>query len=174
MKIHFFSLLFLLLFPSLSFSNQVMVPSLMEGTFSRQIGYGMLNGSILGNTTLLFGSALSFEAAEKLPFWVGTTLGTSTAFSWYIISTEGCCKGIFKAYHDAGNDPNYQGSRWLTRLVVVLSKPLMCAGIVIGLSGEMLGREGLSPKIGIPVALVSLSIPSVLGSLTYNVTRKYR
>ncbi len=174
MTIQFFSLVFLLLLPSLGFSNQGTEPSLMKGTFSRQIGYGMLNGSILGNTTLLFGSALSFEAAEKLPFWVGATLGASTALSWYIISTEGCCKGIFKAYRDAGNDPNYQGSRWLTRLVVVLSKPLMCAGIVVGLSGEIIGREGLSPKIGIPVALVSLSIPSVVGGLTYNLTRKYR
>ena len=128
----------------------------------------MLNGSILGNTTLLFGSALSFEAAEKLPFWVGTTLGASTAFSWYIISTEGCCKGIFKAYHDAGNDPNYQGSRWLTRLVVVLSKPLMCAGIVIGLSGEMLGREGLSPKIGIPVALALIPNQALPISIGYD------
>ena len=70
---------------------------------------------------------------------------------------------------------NYQGSRWLTRLAVGLSTPVMLTGIVVGLSSELIGpSEGLDPKIGIPIALSSLAIPSVLGSLTYNMTRKSR
>ena len=167
--------LFLLNLLQLGYAQQKVKPSLAKGTFSRQIGYGMLNGSIVGGTTLLFGSALSFEAAENLPFWVGATLGTSTAIGWYLTGTEGCCRGIFKAYSDAGNGPDYQGSRWLTPLAVGLSTPVMLAGIAVGLSSELIGpEEGLDPKIGIPVALSSLAIPSVLGSLTYNMTRKFR
>jgi len=129
--------LFLLNLLQLGYAQQKVKPSLAKGTFSRQIGYGMLNGSIVGSTTLLFGSALSFEAAEKLPFW-GATLGTSTAIGWYLTGTEGCCRGIFKAYSDAGNDPDYQGSRWLTRLAVGLSTPVMLAGIAVGLSSELI------------------------------------
>ena len=167
--------LFLLNLVQLGYAQKKVRPSLAKGTFSRQIAYGMLNGSIVGGTTLLFGSALSFEAAEKLPFWVGATLGTSTTISWYLTGTEGCCRGIFKAYNDAGNDLNYQGYRWLTRLAVGLSTPVMLTGIVVGLSSELIGpSEGLDPKIGIPIALSSLAIPSVLGSLTYNMTRKSR
>ena len=133
--------LFLLNLLQLGYAQQKVKPSLAKGTFSRQIGYGMLNGSIVGSTTLLFGSALSFEAAEKLPFW-GATLATSTAIGWYLTGTEGCCQGIFKAYSDAGNDPDYQGSRWLTRLAVGLSTPVMLAGIAVGLSSELIGPEG--------------------------------
>ena len=167
--------LFLLNLLQLGYAQHKVKPSLAKGTFSRQVGYGMLNGSIVGGTTLLFGSALSFESAEKSPFWVGATLGTSTAIGWYLMGTEGCCRGIFKAYSDAGNDPDYQGSRWLTRLAVGLSTPVMLTGIAVGLSSELIGpAEGLDPKIGIPVALSSLAIPSVLGSLTYNMTRKFR
>ena len=167
--------LFLLNLVQLGYAQKKVRPSLAKGTFSRQIAYGMLNGSIVGGTTLLFGSALSFEAAEKLPFWVGATLGTSTAIGWYLTGTEGCCRGIFKAYNDAGNDLNYQGSRWLTRLAVGLSTPVMLTGIAVGLSSELIGpSEGLDPKIGIPIALSSFAIPSVLGSLTYNMTRKSR
>ena len=167
--------LFLLNLVQLGYAQKKVRPSLAKGTFSRQIAYGMLNGSIVGGTTLLFGSALSFEAAEKLPFWVGATLGTSTAIGWYLTGMEGCCRGIFKAYNDAGNDLNYQGSRWLTRLAVGLSTPVMLTGIAVGLSSELIGpSEGLDPKIGIPITLSSLAIPSVLGSLTYNMTRKSR
>ena len=55
--------LFLLNLLQLGYAQQKVKPSLAKGTFSRQIGYGMLNGSIVGSTTLLFGSALSFEVA---------------------------------------------------------------------------------------------------------------
>lgn len=164
--------MFLLGLFQLGYSQPKIKPPLAKGTFVRQIGYGMLNGSTLGNTTLIFGSALSFEAAEKLPFWFGATLGVSTAIGWYLMSTEGCCRGIFKAYSDTGNDPDYQGSRQLTRLAVGLSKPVMLTGIAVGLNSEIL--LGLNPKIGISVALASLSIPAILGSLAYNITRKFR
>ena len=57
--------LFLLNLVQLGYAQKKVKPSLAQGTFSRQIAYGMLNSSIMGGTTLLFGSALSFEAANS-------------------------------------------------------------------------------------------------------------